>query len=161
MADQTTTDARTSAFSVDLRVVTEIDAPAPRVWAILTDTAGHADWNPFITDFTGQIAVGSKLAVTLSLHGRKPMRFTPTVTAHEPGRSFTWLGRVGLPGVFDGAHTFTVEPLDVDRCRLTQSERLNGIAVPFAKGMLTGPTRDGFEALNLALKARAEAEHRG
>jgi hypothetical protein len=37
-----------------------------------------------------------------------------------------------------------------------QSEKFGGILVPFLRKMLDTSTRAGFEALNAALKARAE-----
>lgn len=32
----------------------DIDATPAQVWAVLTDFPEHKNWNPFITDITGQ-----------------------------------------------------------------------------------------------------------
>src|SRR3954463_1293503 len=85
--------------------------------------------------------------------GGKPMTFTPRVTHVEPGRRLAWLGRLGIPGLFDGAHSFTLEPLDDSHTRLVQSESFTGILVWFSGGLLK-KTEAGFQAMNDALKER-------
>ena len=42
--------------------------------------------------------------------------------------------------------------------RFHQWERFGGVLVPFLRKMLDTSTRAGFEAMNAALKARAEAQ---
>jgi hypothetical protein len=61
-----------------------------------------------------------------------------------------------MPGLFDGEHSFEIEPLEGGRSPLTQSERFAGLLVgPF--GGTLEKTERGFEAMNRALEARAEA----
>lgn len=134
----------------------DIDAPADRVWAVLTDTAAYPEWNPFMTKLEGELAPGSRLAVTIVPPGGKSNDFSPTVTAVEPGRRLAWLGRLLLPWIFAGAHSFELRPLTAGSTRFTQSERFSGLLVPFLRGMLRS-TEEGFAAMNTALAARAEA----
>ena len=58
----------------------EIDAPAAVVWDILTDLEHYADWNPFVVESTGTVAVGERLTNRMQPPGGKPMTFRPTVT---------------------------------------------------------------------------------
>jgi uncharacterized protein YndB with AHSA1/START domain len=37
----------------------EIDAPAKRVWELLTDFASYPQWNPFIRHISGRLTPGS------------------------------------------------------------------------------------------------------
>ena len=77
----------------------------------------------------------------------------------ERERRFAWLGRLGgVPKLFDGEHSFAIEPLGPNRVRFVQSEKFGGILVPFLRKMLETSTRAGFEAMNRALKDRAEAQ---
>ncbi len=154
--EHTTRHVDSSAFAVDIRIDTAINAPADTVWRILTDTDDYPDWNPFITSFTGPIALGGRLDVTLNLPGRRPTTFRPTVVELDPGHRFAWLGHLGIKGLFDGRHSFTIEPIDDDHCRLVHAERLTGALIPLARGMLTGATADAFAAMNAACKERAE-----
>ena len=81
--------------------------------------------------------------------------FKPTVRSVEPNRELRWLGRLLIPGIFDGEHSLSIEPLDSNRSRFVQSERFSGILVGLAKGTLQ-KTDTGFEQMNAALKARVE-----
>jgi hypothetical protein len=83
------------------------------------------------------------------------MNFRPKVTAVETERVFEWLGHLGLPGVFDGRHRFEIDATPTGS-RLTHTEAFNGVLVRFMKKSLDGQTLQGFEAMNSALKARAE-----
>jgi len=139
----------------ELRREIEIDAPPDRVWAVVTDFAAYPEWNPFIRRISGELHEGAKLEVRIELPGARAMTFKPTIRAVEANRELRWLGRLVVPGVFDGEHSLRIEPLDGARCRFLQSERFTGLLVGLAKGTLT-KTEAGFEQMNTALKARAE-----
>jgi hypothetical protein len=61
-----------------------------------------------------------------------------------------------IPGLLDGKHIFTIEPLGVKRVRFIQREILTGLLVPIFMRFLEMNTRRGFEEMNKALKVRAE-----
>src|SRR5262249_46655553 len=105
----------------------EIHVPAERVWQVLTDFAAYPQWNPFIRRIEGEIKVGARLQVFVQPSGGKGMSFRPTVLTAEPNREFRWLGHLGVAGLFDGEHSFTVEPLGEDLVRFVQSERFGGL----------------------------------
>jgi len=139
-----------------ISVTTEITAPAETVWATLSAVSEYAAWNPFITSFTGELAVGSRVEVRIVPPGGRPMTFRPTITEVTPGRRLEWLGRFLAPGLVDGRHSFLIEALDDSRTRLTQAEEFSGVLVPVLGSMLEG-TRAGFAAMNEAVRLRAEA----
>lgn len=143
-------------MATELHTEIEIDAPPAAVWTMLTDFTAYPGWNPFITSAAGTLAVGERLLIRLAPPGGKPVKFKPTVTEVDTGRSFEWLGRLVLPGVFDGRHRFELLP-NGDGTRLLQTERFAGVLVPLMRKSLDTRTRVGFEAMNTALKARAEA----
>ncbi len=138
-----------------IAVTTEIAAPAEAVWAQLTDTESFPAWNPFIQSLSGTVAVGARLEACIAPPNGRPMTFRPTVTVVEEGRRLEWLGRLLLPGVFDGRHSFTLEPF-AGGTRLTQAETFTGILVPLLGSTLT-KTEEGFRQMNEALRARAVA----
>jgi hypothetical protein len=145
------------AFTDQLSAEREIEAPPDRVWEILMGFESYGEWNPFIESIEGSPSVGSRLRVRLRPPGGKSATLRPTVTTSEPARAFGWLGKVGVRGVFDGAHRFELEALPGDRTRFVQSERFRGVLVPLLRGWLHGRTLAGFEAMNRALGERAEA----
>ncbi|HYD29871.1 MAG TPA: SRPBCC domain-containing protein [Azospirillaceae bacterium] len=134
-----------------------VQAPPARVWEVLTDFAAYPDWNPFILSVSGRLEEGARLEVRIKPPEQSPMTFRPRLLAVKPGRELRWLGRVALPGLFDGEHAFEIEGLDGRHSRLRQSERFSGLLPRLMSGKLMGPTRSGFEAMNRALKTRAES----
>lgn len=134
----------------------EILASADRVWQVLTDFTAYPQWNPFILHVEGEAKEGARLAVDLRPPGGKPMRFRPIVLRAVPNRELRWLGHFLIPGLFDGEHIFTIEPLRAARVRFIQREIVKGLLVPLFTRLLEENTRRGFEEMNRALKARAE-----
>jgi hypothetical protein len=145
-------------MSHDLHTEIEIDAPAQAVWDVLADFAAYPAWNPFVKRIEGTLAKDARLRVQLQPPGGSAMSFRPRVIELEPGKRFAWLGRLGIRGLFDGAHRFEVIALKPDRTRLVQAEHFSGILVPLLRKQLDGKTRQGFEAMNEAVKRRAEAQ---
>jgi len=140
----------------ELYTAIEIEAPAERVWQVLTDFEQFPDWNPFVRRIKGEAKSGTKLEAYLQPPGGRGMTFRPDVLKAEPNREFRWLGRLFFPGLFDGEHFFIIEPLGPDRVRFTHGELFSGLLVPLLAKSLDTNTRRGFELMNEALKARAE-----
>lgn len=122
---------------------------------MLTDFESYPSWNPFIQSIAGRPDEGEKLEVRIAPPGRRAMRFRPTVLKAEAPRELRWLGRVLLPGLFDGEHIFQIEPSGDGGSRFIQRERFTGVLVPLLGGMLP-KTEQGFAAMNEALKQRTE-----
>jgi hypothetical protein len=141
----------------ELHTDIEIEASTGVVWDILTDLDRYGDWNPFIVSAEGDVAVGERLTNRMQPPGGKAMTFKPTVTAVDEGNTFEWLGRLGLPGIFDGRHRFELEQTPGGGTHLIHTERLSGALVRPMRRSLDTRTLAGFEAMNLALKTRAEA----
>ena len=140
-----------------LQTEIDINATPERVWSILTDFAAYPEWNPFIRFIQGELRQGARLEVRIQPSGAKDMTFRPTVLAADAGRELRWLGHFLFPGLFDGEHSFEIEPITAGKVRFRQSERFNGILVPLFRGSLERGTKSGFDEMNQALKARAEA----
>ena len=140
----------------ELRTEIEIQASAEKVWQILIDFANFPNWNPFMRRASGEPRVGARLEVFLQPSGARGMIFRPEVLKAEPNRELRWLGHLLVPGLFDGEHIFTIEPLGANRVRFVQREIFTGLLVPlFARGLHTETLR-GFEDMNHALKIRVE-----
>ena len=143
-------------MSRQIQTEIEIDATPEQVWDVLTDFAAYPEWNPFIQRIAGDVAAGAKLDAYLQPPGNRGMRFRPTVLAATPARELRWLGHLGFSGIFDGEHIFRIEPLGTDRVRFVQEERFGGILAPLLLRFIEGSTRQGFAAMNEALKVHVE-----
>lgn len=133
-------------------IETSVDLPAEPsvVWDHLFDMAAMADWNPFITSMSGRLALGERLRVRIASVGGRQMTFKPRVTVLQPDHRLEWLGTLGVPGLFDGRHSFTLTPAGKGRTRLLQAEDFSGALIPFT-GHLLARTEAGFTAMNAAL----------
>jgi hypothetical protein len=145
------------AFTERFHTEIEVAAPPEEVWETLTAFEAYPSWNPFLVSVVGAPMVGARLKVRLEPPGGRGITLRPTVTECEPGRVLAWLGRLGLPGVFDGAHRFALEALAGGRTRFVQSERFSGVLVPLFRRSLRAHTLPGFEAMNHALADRVAA----
>ncbi len=134
----------------------DIHATVEQVWQCLTDINNFPDWNPFIRSAKGNLQVGQILSMRLQIPGGPPMLIRPQLLAVDPPHKICWLGSLLLPGVFDGHHQFSIETLDSETTRITQQEIFSGFLVPFIGGMVSRGALRGFEAMNLAMKARLE-----
>jgi len=134
----------------------EIQAPTERVWQVLTDFASYPNWNPFIRRISGQPKEGKRLRVYIEPLGIKGRTFRPKILKAEPKCELRWLGRLLIPGLFDGDHIFTIEQIGSERVRFVQREIFSGLPVSFLPQGLHMKIRLGFEQMNQALKLRAE-----
>ena len=140
----------------EIRTSVDIDATPESVWGVLTDFDAYPDWNPFIRSISGALAKGEQLDVSVGASGKKPMRFTPVVTAAIPGEEFAWLGHFGMNGIFDGHHHFQIS-VSGKGTRLDHFEEFSGVLSLFVLASIRSSTTRGFEEMNQALKDRAEA----
>jgi len=132
----------------------DIAATPQQVWAVLADLDAYPQWNPFIRSASGQVAEGATLTLRLVPAQGRAMTFRPKVLAAEPGLLLRWIGRLIMPGLFDGTHQFALDDRG-GQTRLTQSETFRGVLVPVTGTIITQTEAD-FRALNQALKQRAE-----
>ena len=82
-----------------------IEAPADEVFAVVSDVAAYADWNPTITGSRllsdGEVANGTRLEFVIKRMGTQEM----AVTNFEAGRSIRFEQRSGM---MEGGHRFTL-----------------------------------------------------
>ncbi len=135
----------------------EINASSERVWQVLTDFAALPDWNPFIRSIEGHLSAGERLNVYIKASKGMGMTFKPTVLKAEQNRELSWIGRLLVPGLMDGEHSFIIEELGSNRVRFIQSESFTGVLVPLMAAMgVFKNAHLGFGEMNQALKQRAE-----
>jgi hypothetical protein len=134
----------------------DIHATPERVWQVLTDFGAYPQWNPFMTRADGNPHPGQRLRIRLQPVGGRAITFRPTVLEATPARQLRWLGHLLLPGIFDGEHRFTIQPLREGQVRLVQQEDFRGLLVPLLARSLDRRTLPAFQLLNQALKRRAE-----
>ena|SRR5215472_7641109 len=135
-------------------VSTSLIAASPNVvWAILTDAAGYAEWNPEIIAIDGQLARGEHIKARVRL-GSGALRTVPLqVTVFDPPSRMQWTG--GLPlGLFVGLRTFTVTPSGRGS-EFRLHLRMSGPLAPLILKSV-GNRQPEVDSFSAALKRRAE-----
>ncbi|MEL6256567.1 MAG: SRPBCC domain-containing protein [Bacteroidota bacterium] len=139
-------------MALELTTSIRIEASPEVVWNILTDFEAYPEWNPFIKKIEGEVAVGNKIKAKIT-----DMIFKPKILAFDDMQKLEWIGRLGIPGFFDGRHYFILKDNGDGSTTLIHGEYFKGFLVPFLKKKLMVDTKAGFESMNQALKARSEA----
>ena len=132
-----------------------IDAPPSVVWDVLVTGEDYAEWNPFITEVSGEFVTGARPRLRIAPRGARD-DLPPRVLDATPEARLRWIGRLGLPGLCDGEHEFLIVAADRGGRQVTQRETFRGVLVPLLGGVLA-PIRQGFHEMNTALRERAEA----
>ena len=140
----------------ELRTEIEIQASPEKVWQVLTDLDKYPEWNPFIHQAHGKAQAGEKVDITFR-SGSKEMTLHCKVLAVNPSKELCWKYHVIHPSLFSGEHHFTIEPTGSNRVRFIDRELFNGLLVPLQAKDIDTNSRRGFEAMDKALKVRAEA----
>ena len=142
-----------------IRTECVIPASAAKVWAVLSDFASYAAWNPLNVSATGEAKVGAKVAMVfldLSRPGSgATIRQTVTLAACAPERELAWTGSVPL--LFSGRHGFLLTQRD-GGTHLVHTESLSGlIPAGWSKARVERDFVPHYEAVNRALAARVAA----
>jgi len=130
---------------------TMIQATPQAVWAVLTDGAQWAQWNPTVDKVEGNIANGEKIRVYAKL---SPGRAFPVkVSTFEPPNLMVWTG--GMPlGLFKGERTYTLTPKS-GGVEFAMREAFTGLMAPLITISIPD-MQPAFEQFAAALKRRCE-----
>jgi len=140
----------------EIQTQIEIQASPEKIWNILMDFDHYPEWNPFIKSISGDKKPGSKLTNFIQPPGENGMTFKPVVLINKANQEFRWLGKLWGGGFFNGEHYFILKDLGNNTIQFIHGEKFTGILVGMLGGMLKN-TKNGFELMNQALKARAES----
>jgi hypothetical protein len=134
----------------------DIEAPASVVWGVLSDFGMYRRWNPLISGILGHAASGRQIEVRLAAPPGADVAARLTIVYLRREEAMTWLEWWTVPGLFASERRFRIEPLQGGAVRFHHGEQVRGILVPLLGRRRRLRGRAGFEAMNTALKQRAE-----
>jgi hypothetical protein len=132
-----------------------IDAPAPRVWSILREVGDYPQWNPLIRELHGSLQPGSHIRFRVDLRGLRAWAKATVLTMREE-RELRWTGHVLFDWLFRAEHYHLVEPRAGTGVSFRHGEIFSGALMPLAWLLLRRGGPSVYEAVNTALKRRAE-----
>lgn len=140
----------------ELRSEVEIEAAPSHVFRVLTDFASYEAWNPYLTSVRGELSVGQRLQVDLSLPEGGSYELRPLVTRLADPRELRWVGRFwGAAFLLQAEHSFVLSESRPGVTRVVQGQDFSGLLLRLAGSALTQAARGGIY-MNAALKKRAE-----
>lgn len=147
----------------DRTVHTEIvvDAPPARVWEILADLGSYCDWNPMIRAAEGDLKPGARLRLLFHPPGTKKRTFRPILTVVAEARELRWRGRPGVPAIIESDHFFILKEKNGNVTLLVHDMVFYGLIAPLVAWRTGRMLLGAFDAMNRALKERAEARNSG
>lgn len=134
----------------------DIEAPATKVWQVLTDFERFPEWSVFILSIEGDVSAGQNIKVRLD-NGGGEMMVKPRILVNDAPNELVWRGKMGSSWLFSGEHRFVLKELGNGNTRLSHSEHFTGILVPLLWKTMETKTRSSFKAFNDALRHRVEA----
>jgi hypothetical protein len=138
------------------RTTLAVDAPAEKVWEVLTDFDRYPEWNPSLPSIKGEPRLGSTVALTLVMPGRPSVKVKANLTEVVPGRRLVWDGNLGADRLFAGHREFLIDPQPDGTVLFTHVEDVSGLLFPLFRVFMGGAIRRHHDRLNAAIKERAE-----
>ncbi len=132
----------------------DIEAPIERVWEVLTDFERYGEWNPFTTRVDANLEVGASVSLHV-VYGPFRLRPTARIEIIEPPTLLVWGVTMGASWLLTARREQRLDSLDESRCRYRTTDSLNGVLTPLIVLLYGRAIRRGFNAMAVALKARA------
>lgn len=129
----------------------KIQAPAEKIWKLLTDASGYPAWDLSMDHIEGKLALGETVKFFTKLSAQA---FPVKVTAFEPNRKLVLTG--GMPlGLFKSERTHMLTPNKDGSVTFHTEEIFSGLLLPvFGKNI--PDLTDNFKSFAAALKKQAE-----
>jgi hypothetical protein len=134
-----------------------IGASPSRVWEILTDFHHYPDWNPFILEVKGCVRKDAAICYRFEMPRGIRIWTAAVVPRFEKESELRFSAHFLTATVFKGEHYFRIEPRGEDRVIFHHGEIISGLLFPIIRLVLRKHGFPIFQALNGALKQRAEA----
>ena len=131
-----------------------IDAPPSVVWDVLVAGEDYAEWNPLITEVSGELVAAARPRPHIAPSGKRGMTFRPRVLDATPDGRPSLDRPASTSGTVRREHESRLVATDGGGVQLTQGETFSGVPLP---GSMLESTRQGFEAMHAAVRERAEA----
>jgi len=138
-----------------------IEAPAERVWSVVTDLASYSEWNPFVVSCSSTLVPGDPIAMRVRIFAPFAQPQLEQILEHERGRWLCYGLRPSRLGALASRRSHEVTPEGASRTRYVSHFELSGWLAPLVRWLLGARLQAGFAAMSAALKARAETLARG
>ncbi|MDO3645900.1 SRPBCC domain-containing protein [Nocardia mangyaensis] len=134
----------------------EIDAPAEKVWEVLTDFEHYGEWNTFCVEAASTLVPGDPIDMRVRL-GTNTRAQREWIRTHTPGTEFSYTMKPVALGALHSRRSHTVVALGPNRSRYESRFTLAGWLSPVVVLALGKHLRAGFGAMTAGVGERATA----
>lgn len=127
-----------------------INAPAEKVWTVLTDFGKYPEWNPTMKLVKGEVKEGNKVVYQFTQDADNVSEISAKVQKLIPNKLLNQKG--GIPLILTFNHRYVLEPQG-EKTKMIIHEDYGGIGVNFWNPK---EVEKAYERLNQALKKRVE-----
>ncbi len=140
----------------EIRTEIAINATPARVWDVLTDFPRYPDWNPFVLEVEGTVRQNAMIRYRFEMPRGVRIWTAATVPKFEHESELRFSANFLTPTVFRGDHYFVIQPTGQNGVIFHHGENISGLLFPVIRLILQNYGPPIFQALNGALKQRAE-----
>lgn len=153
---------RMKVGTVQVHTSAEINASKETVWAVLVDFKQYPNWNPSMIEVHADPQPGNRMDWKSKFNGAV-RDLNARIDRVDTARELSWTGPIsGLERIsFWGHHRMIIDDLGGNRVRLTNTEEFGGLMTIPMRSLIKNDVSKAYEAVNAALKQRAEAIQRG
>ncbi len=144
------------AFVQEIYTECEINAPADKVYAVISDFHNYNQWTKNLV-IEGDTSIGGKMTVMVNDRGTGWVKLSSRMIKNGEG-IVSFENSLYAPFLFKGLHRYEAIPCSENRAKFVNAEVFSGLSVPFVRKRLLRDTRKFKENTNAALKKYVE-EH--
>jgi hypothetical protein len=132
-----------------------VAAPAEVIWEVVSNLEGWSAWNPSYSAASGRLSIGAPLSLDATWPGVHPRRHEGTIVDWVPHTQLLWREKAGF--MASSLRYIEIDELSDHGCILASGEILDGWGVRYLSGKRRSSAYRAFEAMDEAIKDRAEA----
>jgi uncharacterized protein YndB with AHSA1/START domain len=155
-AELETTTTTEALCAVTFHAEADIAAEPWRVWDLIVDLEGYADWNPWVVKATGPATPGATIEVDVVLNGGI-QHVQHEILVVEPNQRFCWKDAGWSSSLVPAHRCRTLTALPDGTTHVDNDLVIEGLLAPLSKLIYGDSLASGIAAETTALKDESEA----
>lgn len=134
-----------------------IAASSEKVWQIIMDLESYPEWNPYTIHMESTLKVGDAMNMKVKMSELLTLDQTEYIRVLEAGHKVCWGINSDTPAFNSGERCQWLEPLAGGATLWRNEDLIEGTANELVTGLFGDDVQNGFDAVGVALKQRAES----
>ena len=136
-----------------------INSSPENVWKILANLNGWKDWNPTVLEVAGELALGSKLKVTMKAGGKSGTVMKPIISKLDNKKTLVWTTSMGAGHIFKNEKIIELEKSG-EGTKVTHKELFGGLLPTLTWAKFEKMVLPMLNSANEGLKKEVEKQNK-